>query len=63
MKAARLRIAGEGEFVKEWKRLFGLRSTLEESFLLLAGAVENGGTSLAGCPDASNAVFALLLVD
>jgi hypothetical protein len=63
MKAARLRIAGEGELVKEWKRLFGLRSSLEESFLLFVWTPEIGGISLAGWPEDSNAVLAFCLVD
>jgi hypothetical protein len=31
MKAARWRMAGEGEFEKEWKRLFGFRRACEST--------------------------------
>lgn len=64
MNAARLRIAGEGEFVNEWKRLFGWRSRREESFLLLVGLMPDiGGISCAGWLEDSNAGLALFLVD
>jgi hypothetical protein len=49
MNWARRRISGEGEWVKEWKRLSGCRSTRFESFAgALEGAAEDwGGGTLA----------------